>query len=116
MTKYPPLREGTLTLTFTQRSRLNNLLDGNLGAPDCLAGKGADFTLDELDHAIFIGVNGEVATGISAGTGDLSSADLANYHLAGINLLPAETLDAQAVTGVVVYILGGTASFNVGHT
>lgn len=114
--KHPLPGEGTLTLTFTQWSRLNNLLDGNLGAPDCLAGKGADSTLDELDHAVFIGVNGEVTAGISAGTGDLSSTNLTNYHFAGINLLPAETLDAQAVTGVVVYILGGTASFNVGHT
>lgn len=111
-----PLPGGALTLIFTQWSRLNNLLDGNLGAPDCLAGKSADSTLDELDHAVFIGVNGEVAASISTGTGDLSSANLANYHLAGINLLPAETLDAQAMTGVVVYILGGTASFNVGHT
>lgn len=113
--KHPLPSEGALTLTFALGwSRL--LLDGNLGAPDCLAGKGADSTLDELDHAVFIGVNGEVTASISAGTGDLSSADLANYHLAGIDLLSAETLDAQAVTGVVVYILGGTASFNVGHT
>lgn len=112
-----PLPGGALTLIRPlPRWRSGLLLDGNLSAPDCLAGKGADSTLDELDYAIFIGVNGEVTASISAGTGDLSSADLANYHLAGINLLPAETLDAQAVTGVVVYILGGTASFNVGHT
>lgn len=114
--KHPLSGEGALALTSLPKWRSGFLLDGNLSAPDCLAGKGADSTLDELDYAIFIGMNSEVATSVSAGTSDLSSTNLTNYHFAGINLLPAETLDAQAVTGVVVYILGGTASFNVGHT
>lgn len=82
------------------------LFDGDFCAPDRLAGEALHFALLEGDDTVLCRVNGEVAAHEGAIAGDLGAADLTDDDLAGIDLLAAKTLDAEALTGGVMYVLG----------
>jgi len=69
--------------------------------------------LDEGDYAVFGGMDGEIAGHIGAWAGNLSGAGLTDEYFAVLDFLATETLDAEALSSIVVYILGGTASFNM---
>lgn len=81
------------------------LLNDNLRPWSAFTGKTASADLLESHDTIFGGVNREVATHERTFAGNLSAASLAYENLARGDLLAAETLDAQAGTGVVVDVL-----------
>ena len=68
---------------------------------------------DESDYPILCSMDSEVARHISAGTGDLGGASLADENFAVLYLLAAEALDAEALASIVMDIFGGTASFDM---
>ena len=66
------------------------------------------------DYGAALGcVNCVVAANISTRASNFGTASLANQHLALVDFLPAETLDAIAPTSTFVGIIARTASFNV---
>ena len=58
-------------------------------------------------------MNCKVTRHISPRTSNLGRPRLAHQHLTVPDLLPAKALHAQALTGIVVDIFGGTASFDM---
>ena len=77
------------------------------------AGEMGLFGFDKSNDAVFGSMNGEIARHVSARTGNFGGASLANENFAVFDFLSAEALDAEALTGIVVNIFGGTASFYV---
>ena len=74
----------------------------NAGAWNALAGKMILLGLNEDDLAINRCMNREVTAHERARASDLRSASLANKYFASANRLTTKTLDAEALTSVVV--------------
>lgn len=77
------------------------------------AGETASFDFFEADDAVFGGVDGEVAAHVGTVTSLLGRAGLANQDFAGADFLAAKTLDAEALTGVVVDVFRGSTCFDM---
>jgi hypothetical protein len=89
------------------------LLNGDFSTTHRTTAKEADFALGEGDDAIAGGVNREVTAHLGADAGAFGHADLTDDNLAGFNRLATKQLDAEALTGTIVDIFGGTASFDM---
>ena len=89
------------------------LADFDADARDGFPGEVGLFRLDEGDDAVFFGVDGEVAGHVSPLAGELSGAGLANENLASLDPLATKAFDAEALTSVIMDVLGGTAGFYV---
>ena len=90
-------------------------MDFDAGAGDGFAGEVGFFGFDEVDGAVDGGVDGVVAGLEGAGAGDFGVAGLADEDFAGTHGLAAEAFDAEALTGTVVDVFGGAASFDMTH-
>lgn len=77
------------------------------------AGKPAGCYLAEGYNAVFGGVNGELFAHKSARAGNFGLANLTNQNLASANFLAAKALNAQPLTGRIVYVLTCTTCFDV---
>jgi hypothetical protein len=91
----------------------DELLDCYFSAANRLAAKSAYFALCVGDHAILGGVNREIAAHGRAFAGALCHADLPDDDLANLNFFTTKQLNTKSLTGGIVNIFGGTASFDV---
>jgi len=99
--------------SFCCRSCGGFIKDDYLGAGGGFAGEAFHLDAAEGNYAIFGGVNREVAGHKGAGTSQLGAANLANQNFTLADFLTTKALQAQALTGRVVDVFGGAASFNV---
>ena len=88
-------------------------MDFDASAGEGAAGEVGFFGFYEVDGAVDGGVDGVVAGEEGAGAGDFGAAGLADEDFAGSHGLAAEAFDAEALSGVVVDIFTGAASFDV---
>jgi hypothetical protein len=105
LNKKPPL-EGRFSFA-------PKLLNDNLRAWNGLASEFAFFDFGKLDDAVNGCVNGKVAADVRTRTRNLGAASLADQYFASTDFLAAETLDAEALTSVVVDVFTGTTSFHM---
>jgi hypothetical protein len=70
------------------------LLDCNFSSSYGFAGEEADFAAFEADYAVTGGVDSEVTAHSCTIAGALGGANLADYNLAGLDLLAAKQLNA----------------------
>lgn len=70
-------------------------------------------SFDKSDDSVLSCMNRKVARHVSSRAGDFSAAGLADEDLTVADFLSTETLNAKALTSIIVDVFGGTASFNV---
>ena len=90
-----------------------SLSDFDADAGEGLAGEVGLLGFDEGDYAVLGCVNGKIAGHVGAWASNLSGASLTDENFAVLDFLTTEALDAEALASIVMYILGGTASFDM---
>ncbi len=90
-----------------------DLFNGNFNALDTLASEKA-YAASLVGNSTFsMGMNGKVAAELSALTGTLCLACLANNDLTSMSLLTTIQLNAKTPTSAVAIVFGCTTSFDV---
>lgn len=89
------------------------LFDGNLSLGRGLAAKTALLDFAKTDDTVNGSVNRKVTTYERARSGNLGRTGLTNQYFASADFLTAKALNAKSLTGIIMNILGRTASFDV---
>jgi hypothetical protein len=107
------IRENDFRELFGRISSLFRIHNLNFRTRHSFARERAHAPRDEFHYAVTSSVNGEIAAHVSARAGNFCCANLADNHFSFANFLAAKTLDTQAVASVVVYVMGGSARFDM---
>jgi hypothetical protein len=90
-----------------------NLFNNDLRAWHGFAAEALNAYFAKANHAVFGGMNSEVAAYKCAITGKFGLADLPNDNFTSVDFLATKTLHTQALAGGVMNVFTGTACFYV---
>jgi hypothetical protein len=89
------------------------LFDDDLSSWNSFAGEFAFFDFDKTDDTIDCGVDSEVTAHVRTGARNLGATGLADENFTCADFLATKTLDAEALTSIIMDVFAGSTSFDM---